>query len=220
MVLMRMAKKAEMRVMNTTAFSPSPNQRMANGIQASGGIGRFFHHLLIAVLAMTLGRLTGRLLRLQAGLNRLGRHAGEAVAAADGTRRPPWSQGFLACTILYCLAPMAFYGAVLDGVNGHWQTLAIKAAMDGLAAMAFVTTFGWSALAAVVPVLALQGSLTLATASLAGRILNPAMTDCLLATAGLLVFCVALLVLEIRKIELADYLPSLLWAPLLAWAWR
>lgn len=186
---------------------------------ASGGVGRFGQHLLIAIVAMTLGKLTGQRLRLQAGVNRLGRHAGEILAGADGTRRPTWSQGFLACTILYCLAPLAFYGAVLDGVNGHWQTLALKAAMDGLAGMAFAGTFGWSALAAVVPVVALQGSLTLAVRSLAPHVLSPAMTDCLLATSGLLVFCVALLVLEIRKIELADYLPSLVWAPFLAWVW-
>ena len=45
------------------------------------------------------------------------------------------------------------------------------------------------------------------------------MTECLLATAGLLVFSVSLIILEIRKVELADYLPSLLWAPFLAWVW-
>src|SRR5436305_7353155 len=39
-VLSRIAKKAEIKVMKTTDFSPSPNQRMASGIQASGGIGR------------------------------------------------------------------------------------------------------------------------------------------------------------------------------------
>jgi len=36
----------------------------------------------------------------------------------------------------------------------------------------------------------------------------------------LLIFCVALIVLEIKKIALADYLPSLLVAPLLAWLWK
>jgi uncharacterized membrane protein YqgA involved in biofilm formation len=186
---------------------------------ATGGVGRFAKHLLIAVVAMMLGHLTGRLLRLQDGLNRLGAHAGRAVAGTEGGGRPPWSEGFLACTILYCLPPLAVLGSVLDGVNGHWQTLALKGVMDGLATMAFVTTFGWSAMAAVVPVMALQGSLTMGVRLLAPQILSPAMTDCLLATTGLLVFCVALLILEIRKVELANYLPSLLWAPALAWAW-
>ena len=37
------------------------------------------------------------------------------------------------------------------------------------------------------------------------------------AAGGLLVFSVALVILELKKIELADYLPSLIFAPLLAW---
>lgn len=187
---------------------------------ATGGVGRFFKHLGIAVLAMMLGHVTGRLLRLQKGLNRLGQFAGSKVGDAGQGRVVSWNDGFVACTILFCLPPIAVFGAVLDGINGHWQTLAIKAAMDGLAAMAFVSTFGWSTLAAAVPVIAFQGSLTLAVRALAPQILSPAMTDCLLATTGLLVFCIALLILEIRKIELADYLPSLLWAPFLAWVWQ
>ena len=32
---------------------------------------------------------------------------------------------------------------------------------------------------------------------------------------GLLVFCVALVIFDLKKIELADYLPALIFAPLL-----
>jgi uncharacterized membrane protein YqgA involved in biofilm formation len=35
-----------------------------------------------------------------------------------------------------------------------------------------------------------------------------------------MVFCVALIILELKKVELADYLPSLAFAPLLAWMFR
>jgi uncharacterized membrane protein YqgA involved in biofilm formation len=37
------------------------------------------------------------------------------------------------------------------------------------------------------------------------------------ATAGLMVFSVSLLVFEVRRVEVADYLPSLIWAPLLTY---
>ncbi len=43
--------------------------------------------------------------------------------------------------------------------------------------------------------------------------------DAVTGVAGLLVFCVSLLVLELKKLEVADYLPSLAMAPLLAWLW-
>lgn len=187
---------------------------------ATEGPGRFFKHLLIAVGAMMIGHLTGRLLHLQHSLNKLGQFAGRAVNHANQGQPVPWSEGFLSCTILYCLPPMAVLGSVLAGVNAHWQTLALKAVMDGLAAMAFVTTFGGSAVTAAIPLVAFQGSITLAVRALSPHLLvNPAMTECLLATTGLLVFSVSLIILEIRKVELADYLPSLLWAPFLAWVW-
>jgi uncharacterized membrane protein YqgA involved in biofilm formation len=35
------------------------------------------------------------------------------------------------------------------------------------------------------------------------------------AVGGLLVFCVAMIILDIKKLSLADYLPSLAFAPLL-----
>ena len=44
--------------------------------------------------------------------------------------------------------------------------------------------------------------------------------DSINATGGLLVFSVALVMLGIKKIELADYLPSLAIAPLLTWIFR
>jgi len=186
---------------------------------STGGVGRFFKHLLIAVLAMMLGHLTGRLLRLQKGLNQLGQFAAKKLLEADAVK-PPWSDGFVACSILYCLPPVAVFGSLLEGLNGHWQTLAIKAVMDGMATMAFIGIFGWSSMAAAVPVVAFQGSITLVARVLAPQLLNQTMTECLLVTTGLLVFCVSLIILEIRKVELADYLPSLLWAPVIAWTWK
>ena len=40
------------------------------------------------------------------------------------------------------------------------------------------------------------------------------------ATGGLLIFCVSLLIFEIRKVPVTDYLPSLIFAPLLTWLFR
>ena len=44
---------------------------------------------------------------------------------------------------------------------------------------------------------------------------NPALLDSINGTGGMLVFCIALIILELKKIELADYLPSLVFAPLI-----
>ena len=134
-----------------------------------------------------------------------------------------WSEGFITCTILFCVGPMAILGAIQDGLDGQWQTLGAKALIDGLATMAFVGMFGWGSILAVIPVVAYQGSITLAAKLLAPVLQDPANAPLLAsinATGGLLVFCIAMIILEIKKFELADYLPSLAFAPLITWLWK
>jgi uncharacterized protein len=95
--------------------------------------------------------------------------------------------------------------------------LTIKAALDGLSALAFARSLGWPVLLAAFPVLAVQGTVTL-LAQLAGqRLLTVPMTQAVGATGGLIVFSVALIVWNARKVKLADYLPSFGYALLLAW---
>jgi len=188
-----------------------------------GGFWLVLKQLAIVILALTLGRLTGRLLRLQKNLNSLGQYAKERFAKAGTDKSQRWSEGFITCTILFCVGPMAILGSIQDGLDGKWHTLGAKAIMDGLATMAFVGTFGWGAMLAVVPVVAYQGTISLAAKSLAPFFQDPAnapLLAALNATGGLLVFCIALIILELKKIELADYLPSLAWAPFIAWLWK
>ena len=185
-----------------------------------GGVLGVAKQMTIVVLALILGRLTGRLLHLQKGLNRLGEYAKERFSKASAGAPQKWSEGFITCTVLFCVGPMAILGSIQDGLDGKWQTLGIKAAMDGLATMAFVGPFGWGAILSVVPVVAYQGTLTLAARLLAPQLQNPALLDSIHATGGLLVFCISLIIFELKKIELADYLPSLAWAPLLTWVWK
>jgi uncharacterized protein len=76
--------------------------------------------------------------------------------------------------------------------------------------------FGPGVLLSAVPVLAVQGTITL----IAARIVEPTLqlhnlVDSVNAVGGLLVFSVALVMLGLKRIALADYLPSLIVAPLL-----
>ena len=185
-----------------------------------GGFGPVIKQVFIVILALTLGRITGRLLHIQKSLNRLGQYAKERFTRAVTDQNNRWSEGFVTCTILYCVGPMAILGSIQDGLDGQWQTLGAKALMDGLATMAFVGTFGWGAIAAVVPVVAYQGTITFAAKALAPFFQDPAnapLLNSINATGGLLVFCIALVILELKKFDLADYLPSLAWAPLITW---
>ncbi len=174
----------------------------------------------VVLLALSLGKLLGQLLRLQKTSNRLGQFARERLAGGPPGKGNGFVTGFQVCSALFCAAPIGILGAIHDGLSGYWVPLAIKAVMDGLAAMSFVSLFGWGVLFSAVPVLVLQGTIALACA----RFLLPALeahglTDSVNATGGILIFCVALVIFEVRKVQVTDYLPSLLIAPLLTWWW-
>ena len=186
----------------------------------NGSFLQVLKQLTIVLLALMLGNVTGKLLRVQKSLNHLGQYAKQKISGVRPATPRRASEGFITCSILFCVTPIAVIGSLQDGFTNNFKTLAVKSAMDGLATMAFVTTFGWGAIVSVIPVIACQGTLALLARLAQPWLAKYSLLDPINATAGLLVFCIALIILELKKIELADYLPSLLFAPLLAWWWR
>ena len=184
-----------------------------------GGWPHIAKQFLIVVLSLILGRLLGQVLHLQKLSNRLGQYASHQMQETGSVKERTFTDGFMTASLLFCLAPLAFLGAIQDGLSGKWQVLAIKAVMDGMTMLAFVSIFGWSVIAAAVPVLAFQGTISLVAKYVASQWLTPGLIDSINATGGLLVFSVALVILEIKKLPLTDYLPSLLLAPVIAWLW-
>ncbi len=181
----------------------------------NGSFTQVFKQFAFVILAMMAGKLVGQLVGIQKNLNRLGHYAKERFAQSSLKDARRTSDGFITCTLLFCVGPMAILGAVEDGLSNNFKILAIKAAMDGLATMVFVTTFGWGVMLAVIPVVAYQGTITLLAAQLQPYLQQQELLDSVNATGGLLVFSLALIILELKKVELADYLPSLALAPML-----
>jgi uncharacterized protein len=157
---------------------------------------------------------------LQKGINHLGEYAKSVFSKRDSEQPKRFGEGFVTSTILFCVGPMAIMGALEDGLSGKVQTLAIKSVMDGLATMAFVKTFGIGPIFAAIPVLAYQGTITLGAEALKPLLANHMLLDSISATGGLLILCISVVILDIQKVPLADYLPSLIVAPVLTWLFR
>lgn len=188
----------------------------------NGSMGQILKELGIVLLAMVLGKLVGRLLCLQHFSNSVGQYATRLMAARAEGKEKRFDDGFLMATALFCAAPLAFLASAQEGLNDFSPLFLVKAATDGLAAMAFCATFGWSVLLSAIPVLAFQGLLIRGAEALLPMLNNRPwpLVDSINATDGLLIFCVALIIFEIRKVRVAEYLPSLVLAPLLTrWLW-
>jgi uncharacterized membrane protein YqgA involved in biofilm formation len=183
-----------------------------------GAFAAGLKQLLIAALAILLGHLLGRLLGLQKISNRLGRHASGRIAAAQQSPPGPMVPGLLAISVLFCAAPLGIVGAVTDGLGGYFFPLALKAVMDGLAMTSFVKLFRWPVALAAGPVfLFLDGLARAAQAGARLWLASPALVPSVNIIAGLVLCAMALVILGLRRVELANYLPALAVAPLLTW---
>ena len=173
--------------------------------------------LCLAMITVVLGNWLGRLLRLQKLSNRLGHYAGTLLAAAQKNPPGPPAAGLVAATTLFCAAPLGLLGAVTDGLGDYFYLLLIKAAMDGLAMMAFVKFFRWPVALSAVPVFLFLNGLGLVVQLGAKPWLDAhGLTHFVNLAAGIVTCSVALVIFEARRVEMANYLPSLIVAPLLA----
>ncbi|MBE3519729.1 MAG: DUF554 family protein [Firmicutes bacterium] len=120
--------------------------------------------------------------------------------------------GFVGASLLFCVGPMSIMGAIQDGLTGDYSTLAIKAVMDGFAAIVLASSLGVGVLFSVFTILVYQGSITMA-AGLVQGILTPAMVSELTAAGGILIFAIGLGLLEIKRVKVANMLPAIFFAP-------
>ncbi len=191
-----------------------------------GMTGTFYamlKQMFVVAAGVTLGFWLGRLLRLQKLSNRLGRYAGKLVVSAQTGPPRKMTDGFTACTILFCAAPLGLLGAVTDGLPtgdsgfGYFYLLVVKAVMDGLAMTGFVRVFGWPCALAAFPVFGLFSGITLVCQVWARPYLEThGLVPPVYAAAGFIACAIALMIFEVRRVELANYLPALAVVPLLA----
>jgi uncharacterized membrane protein YqgA involved in biofilm formation len=169
---------------------------------------------VLAVLAVMLGNQIGRLFGLQKMSNRIGHYANGLITSPAGQRQA--AGGFNACVILFCVAPLGWLGAVADGLTGYFWLLAVKALMDGLAMCSFVKMFRWPVALSAIPIFVFLGAISLACFHAKPFLDSHGLTDSITLVAGLVACAVALVIFEVRRVELANFLPALVMGPVLA----
>lgn len=165
---------------------------------------------LIMVFSVVLGCITGELLRLEDGLAKLG----DWLKAKFSSNDARFTEGFVTASVIFCIGSMAILGSFDEGLRGDHTILFTKAILDGFASIAFAAALGLGVVFSAIPVFIYQGSLTeLAT------VLQPWLTDAMMAeltaTGGVLIIGIAINIMELRRIPLTNFLPALVYAPLL-----
>jgi uncharacterized protein len=168
---------------------------------------------LVLLVSVLVGVVIGELLRLDAGAQAIGSWAEKRLSRGGQPGR--MSLAFITTTLIFCVGPLTVLGSFLDGTRGDITLLAIKSTLDGVTSIVFAATLGWGVLLSAGSVLLVQGSLTL-IAFLVHAGLSDLQTAELTAAGGIAVLGIALGLLELKTIKVANFLPSLVIAPMLA----
>jgi len=168
---------------------------------------------LVLLVSVLIGVVIGELLRLDAGVQAIGSWAERRIGRGDEPGRV--SLAFITTSLIFCVGPLTVLGSFLDGTKGDITLLAIKSTLDGVTSIVFAATLGWGVILSAGSVLLVQGSLTL-IAFLVHASLTDLETAELTAAGGIAVLGIALSLLELKAIKVANFLPALVVAPLLA----
>ncbi|HYF66348.1 MAG TPA: DUF554 domain-containing protein, partial [Herpetosiphonaceae bacterium] len=171
--------------------------------------------VILGLIALVVGGILGEWWLIEERLAGLGDWIKARVRGSG-----PFTEGFVAASLLFCIGPMALIGALNNGLSGDDKLLVIKAALDGLAAIALASSFGVGAGFSALVVLVYQGGVSLAAGGLANGLPDPAANPVVLLVSGvggLMVMAVGINLLELTKIRLGSLLPALALAPLVWW---
>jgi uncharacterized membrane protein YqgA involved in biofilm formation len=181
---------------------------------------------IIVLGALLLGGILGELGKIETRLSNLGSYLEKKFTHKNNSSIPNpadplketgsrFVRGFLTSSLVFCIGPMAILGSIQDGLIGDYHLLAIKSVLDGFASLAFASSLGIGVLFSTLVVLIYQGGISLLAVQ-AQAIVSDAMMDEMTAVGGILLLGLALSsLLEIKKIRVGNFLPSLLIAPIL-----
>ncbi len=163
-------------------------------------------NVLIAILSIALGGLIGALLKIEDRIERLGNRLEQRFSGQGGAGQ--FAHGFVSASLLFCVGSMTIVGALQSGLSGNHETLFAKSLIDGIAAVVLAASFGPGVLASAAFVLIYQGGITLLS-GLAAPFLSEAVIAEMTCVGSLLIIGIALKMLDIVQLKLADYIPAI-----------
>ena len=169
-------------------------------------------NVLILIASVVLGGISGTLLNIDGGI------AGLAEKAESRFRKTgsdiSVAEGIISATLLFCVGSMTVTGSIQAGLTGDNSLLITKAMLDLVSSMILASSLGVGVLLSAAAVLVIQGGLVL-LAGLIAPFLSPGAINEMTCAGSILIIMIGTNLMGITKIKVADYLPAIVFAPIL-----
>jgi len=160
-------------------------------------------HPVLFIVSLVIGGLLGEFIDLDARINGFGLMV-ERKMGTEG-----FAKGFVAASLFFNVGSMAVIGSLEAGLMGSYNTLFAKSTLDGVTAVVLAASYGFGVIFSAATILLYQGALILLA-----QVIAPFMTDDALRelsiVGGILVFAIGIDMLAIKKLKVANFLPSLI----------
>lgn len=164
---------------------------------------------LVVVVCLVLGTMLGMLMKLDNAINNSGDWLKSKLARTKfGSGR--FGEAFVTCTILFSVGTMTILGSIQAGLNHDYTILLTKSIMDFVSCLAFSAALGPGAIFACIPVLLVQGSITL-LASVVEPLLTAQVVAEMSAVGGAMFLGMSVNLLGLRRepVKVGDMLPAI-----------
>lgn len=161
---------------------------------------------LVIILSVVLGGLIGELLRIDDGMKWLGDAVEKKFKKENSTVSV--AEGFVTASLLFIVGAMAVVGSLESGLKLDHNTAYAKSMLDFVSAMIFASSLGVGVLLSAFAVLIYQGGITL-FAGLLAPVLSDAVITEMSAAGSVIIVGLALNLLGITKIKVANYIPAI-----------
>jgi uncharacterized membrane protein YqgA involved in biofilm formation len=169
-------------------------------------------NVLILIASVVLGAIVGTLLNIDGAINAFAgkiesrfKKSGENVSLAEG---------LVSATLLFCVGSMTVTGSIQAGLTGDHSVLITKAMLDLVSSMMLASSLGAGVLLASVSVLVIQGGLVL-LAGLLAPLMSAGAVNEMTCAGSLLIIMIGTNLMGITKIKVADFLPAIVFAPVI-----
>ena len=169
-------------------------------------------NVLILIAAVVLGAIVGTLLDIDGAIAKLARTVEERFQKTSGGVSV--AQGLVSATLLFCVGSMTVTGSIQAGLVGDNSILITKAMLDLVSSMMLASSLGVGVLLSAVAVFIIQGGLVL-LAGLVAPLMTASAINEMTCAGSLLIVMIGTNLMGITKIKVADFLPAILFAPII-----
>lgn len=161
-------------------------------------------NIIVIILSFAIGSILGELADFDKMVNNIGNRLEQKFSRGD----TKIAEGFVTATLLFCVGAMTVVGSIDSGINGDNATLYSKSVIDGISGMTLTTTLGIGVMLSCIPVLLIEGGLTLLAVFVA-PILTLEIVTQMSVIGSALIIALSLNMLGLTKIKVMNYLPSI-----------